>query len=220
MKKIFITIALALVTATVCTAQFFVGANLGLSSHSAKNEIDGVGTVKSPSSFGLNIAPKFGYYFNPKFAVGLSGSFGLSDSTIYTSPTKTKDKYYTWSVSPFVRYAFLQFGKFSVLAETNVYVAGSSSKYEVESSVDGPSTIGYGVNVAPILSFDVSKKFSLETKLNFLKLGYSYSKIKTPAEISSTATEQNYKQSGFDFGVNTNDILNVGDVTIGAIYKF
>lgn len=220
MKKIFITIALALVTATVCNAQFFVGANLGVSSHSAKNEIDGGETVKSPSSFGLNIAPKFGYYFNPKFAVGLSGSFGMIDSTIYTSPTKTTDKYYTWSVSPFVRYAFLQFGKFSLLAETNVYVAGSSSKYKAELSVDGPSSIGYGVNVAPILSFDISKKFSLETKLNFLKLSYSYSKTKTPAEISSTGTEQNYKQSGFDFGANTNDILNVGDVTIGAIYKF
>jgi hypothetical protein len=220
MKKLFITIALALATAVACNAQYFVGGSLGLSTHSSKTEIDGYGTVKSPSTFGFSITPKVGYYLNPKVAVGLSASFGYSDSTIYTTTPKTEVKTYSWSVSPFARYSFLQFGKFSVLAEATVGINGSSLKTKETSTVDGISTFGYGVNVAPILSYDISKKFSLETKLNFLALGFNYTKTKTPAEISATGTEQNVKESDFGFGVNSNNLVTVGDITIGAIYKF
>lgn len=224
MKKFFITIALALATVTVCNAQYFVGGSIGLSTHSSKTEIDGdgYGTIKSPSTLGFSISPKVGYYLSPKVAVGLSASFGYRDSTIYSNTTtpNTTVKAYSWSVSPFARYTFLQFGKLSVLAEATVGINGTSSKTKVTSSVDGVSTFGYGVNVAPILSYDISKNFSLETKLNFLALGYNYTKTKTPAEISSTGTEQNVKESDFGFGVNSNNLVTVGDITIGAIYKF
>ena len=108
------------------------------------------------------------------------------------------------------------------MAEATVGINGTSSKTKVTSSVDGPSTFGYGVNVAPILSYDISKNFSLETTLNFLGLGFRYSETKTPGSSLGgyVVSETKDKSTDFGFGVNSNNLVTVGNITIGAIYKF
>lgn len=201
MKKILLTLAVAAASVVAANAQFLIGGDLGFTygSNEQKNAID-------TTTIGFNINPKVGYELSDAMSVGAYLGFGYTkaEDDILNTETKTT----TWEVAPFLRYNCLSFGKFTVAAEATIGVWGRSI-------ADASSTIGFGVNVTPWLVYNLNEKWSLETGLNFLNLGWNYSSTDYDA-----AGVEDLKTNAFGIGVDANNIFNVGAITVGATYKF
>ena len=121
----------------------------------------------------------------------------------------------TIGFSPFVRYYALNWNKFSVYGQGNIGVAFSKSKEEYGSDVyNGPKETEFYIRFHPGLSYDISDKFSLETSINLLSIGFNHSVIKDD--------DDDYREniSNFNLGAGLDDIVTIGAIKIGAIYKF
>lgn len=204
MKKLFLTVALAAATLIGANAQLFVGGNLGLNFSTE----DGDGTiVETEKSFGFNIAPKVGYSLNEKFSVGGIVSFGYNKNTdelVMGGDAETSIT--SWGVMPFARYNFLTFGKVNFGAEAQLGFGGQSIK-------DAYSTLNIGLNVKPVVAWNISDNFALETYLNFASLGFNYASTNPEVGDKTSATS-------FGLGFDSANIFTTGTLTIGAVYKF
>ncbi|MBN2813797.1 MAG: hypothetical protein JXQ80_06945, partial [Bacteroidales bacterium] len=76
-------------------------------------------------------------------------------------------------------------------------------------AVDGPYTTTFGVTVFPGIAFELNDKIQLNAAVNLFNLGFTYQIVKDGGKKSRST------ESGF--GINLNDIINTGAVTIGAI---
>ena len=213
MKKIFCILILGCLITTTAHAQYFAGGSVSL--HAGSNKI---GDLKTKSS-GFGLSPSLGYYWNEQLAFGLavslSGSYSNNNMNL-DGPYKTAAT--TWAIAPFARYSLIEFGKFSVWAEASLNLGMSFSKITHSAIAAIPddkyTTLQASLNVAPLLSYALSNKINLEAGLKFLNLGYSVSRQKhKETDIVSTS-------SSFGLGADSNNILNVGNLTIGAVYKF
>lgn len=234
MKKVLITLAMVFIVIT-SNAQWFLGGDVGLHINEDKTKTANEQTFKS-SVIGFTIAPKSGYYFNEKFALGLSFSVGVNfinaSDVVYYMPDGSyeyqghyKEISIPWRINPFVRFSVFTHKRFSVILEGSIGVGGkqfkgirtySESGYKQENKY---STIGIGVlNITPILGFTLSDHFQLEAGLNFLNLGYNIDikDTKIGGEGSKTRTVKH----DFNIGFNTSSILVMSQLTIGVIYKF
>ncbi len=64
----------------------------------------------------------------------------------------------------------------------------------------------------PGLAYDLTDRLSLETSLNFLSLGYYNTTEKNGASKDKTTS--------FNIGAGLDNIVTVGNISIGAIYRF
>jgi hypothetical protein len=192
-------------------AQTFVGGNFGLNvTHSVTDNSQT--NPPSNNTFQFNITPFAGKFLSEKFAVG--GAFNFSylidkeSSSIDTKSTNTKI-----GIGPFIRYYPLKWNKLSVFCQGNLGVNLSFISDNVGGTeTNNPKTTQIYLNCFPGISYDISDRISLETSLNFAKLGMSYDITK-----NGTSTFTNYN---FGFGGALNNIITPGAVTIGAIIKF
>ena len=201
MKKILLVLSLVFAAIAV-NAQVYVGASLGYSSETKKD----VNGDKQTSNSNFTFAPKIGYSLSDVFSVGLGfGVTGGSDKTFAPNGDElTNDKTSSWAIAPFARYTFAEFGKFSVLGEGTIFFAGAKDAAEIKSSE-------FGISVKPILAFEASDNISLEASLNFLNLGFS---------SKNENTEFDATTSNFNFGADSNNLMNTSSLQIGFIYKF
>jgi len=213
MKKIFCILILGCLITTAGHAQYFVGGSVSL--HTSSNK---TGDLKTTSS-GFGLSPSLGYYFNKQFAFGLavslSGSYSNNNRN-FDGSSKTATT--SWAITPFARHSLVEFWKFSIWAEGSLSLGTTSSKITHSASAAIPpdryTTLHASFNLTPILSYALSNKINLEAGLKFLNLGYSVSREKhKETDIVSTS-------SSFGLGADSNNILNVGNLTIGAVYKF
>lgn len=204
MKKLFLTVALAAATLIGANAQLFVGGNLGLNFSTE----DGDGTiVETEKSFGFNIAPKVGYSLNEKFSVGGIVSFGYDKNTTeYVDRDRgdTETATTSWGVTPFARYNFFTVGQFNIGAEAQLGIGGKSQKDEY-------STFDFGLNIIPVVSWNISDKFALEAYFNAAGIGFNHS-----LKDFDAAGRDNVNTSSFGLGFDSSRIVS----TIGAVYKF
>ena len=211
MKKFFIILVITFL-ATTSNAQFFLGGDLGVSLRSEKVKRNT--NITNSTQFGFAVAPKAGYYFNNKFAVGLG--FNISPSFQTYKPNQNDREWNTvlaWSVDPFVRYHVFTVKKFFIILEGTVSVGGTHHLKTFGQQERRPTTINIGViRVAPILGYKLTDRIQLEAGLNFLSLGYGIDI--TTGENETRTTHQ------FIFGATSANILNVGSLRIGAIFKF
>jgi opacity protein-like surface antigen len=253
MKKIIITVILVTL-AMVTNAQFFVGGQLGFSSNTKE--------LESPSSLywypsyktkqnTFTFAPAFGYQVNDRLAIGLRPGFILQNQTDFdvyrcgmsgcdTVDIKTRGTAFALEV--FGQYTFLQVGKFRVWADAGIGFGGGKSKEELKphkkelssTKNDLEKSNVFGINIKPVLAYDVTERITLTANLNFLGFGFVSSTTK------DLQTKQKYKESNFDLNVNLNKVssgsrvdigydpywggLNVitvsSGITIGAVYRF
>ena len=196
-------------------AQLFVGGNFGFSSTGGSDKV-GNTTVDAPSTRNFNLSPMAGYYLTPKMAVGVELNFNTGKSVTPGTP-EIVDKTNSFGIAPFLRYHAISFNKFSVFAQAGVGFSISSAKTDVGStSTDGPKNTSFGFGVSPGISYELNERFALETSINILSINYSLSTTKE----GSGATEEVTKRSGFNIGAGLDNVVNVGNITIGAIYKF
>jgi hypothetical protein len=193
------------------SAQVFVGGNFSLNA-SGGSTSSGTSTTKNPSSFSFNLSPKAGIFLSEKFAVGsaLDISFTGTKTPGNTEISSTSS---TIGIVPFLRYYAIKMNKFSVFGQGNIGLSLSNSSSKIgATSMDGPKTTRLFLSIYPGLSYDISDKLSLETSLNILSFGYSYN--------ITTHNSEKDKTSSFNIGAGLGNIVSVGAISIGAIYKF
>ena len=230
MKKLFIILVITCI-AFNSNAQWFIGGQLGLNVSEEKNT-NGAG---NPGTFGFVIAPKSGYYFNEKLAIGLSFSVGANfygSGTLFVSHSEGS---VSWRVNPFVRYSILTYKRFSLILEGSTGVGGVHQKIvrksgdvigSMSTNEQKYSTIGIGViNIIPILGFKLTDHFQLEAGLNFLNLGYNIDIINTEITYIAPFEETRHNKTktirhDLNIGFNSSSILTLSQLTIGVIYKF
>jgi hypothetical protein len=195
-------------------AQLFLGGSLR-SGSSASASTNGSNTYDGPSSQYFEIGPKVGYYLSDKFAIGGSVAFRIdiqnTNTAVNAKTTKT-----TWLIAPFVRYSFVEFGKFALIGEGVVAVAGGKRKVKTGSTtVAGDPTTVFSFDIHPILTYNISDHFALEVFPQFLNFGFNAAITKNDAsDTKAVATAAN-------FHLSTDDLIgSLGSITIGAIYKF
>ncbi len=195
----------------VLDAQLFVGGNIGLNASGSKH-VDGTVTTDGPKDFGFNVTPRAGKFLSENVALGLDLNFAYDRSESFGN-VETVSKNTTFGFSPFVRYYAIRVDKFSIFGQANIGVSFSGSSNTINGvTTNGPKTTHFNVTVGPDLAYDISEKISLETSLNFLNISYINNNTK-----SGTSTS---KSSSFNFGAGTGILSSLGQVTIGAIFKF
>jgi hypothetical protein len=195
MKKVFLFALVAVLSIASASAQAYIGGSLGFLSSSAKPE----GGEKITSS-AFSFAPEVGYSLTEKLDLGIAVAFGSGKS----GDLKTTG----FGVAPYVRYSLVEFGKFSVLGKASL---GIDSETEKDNGYKTTLTT-FGLNVAPVLKYDLSDHFVLLANLNFLGLGFNQT---TEKEGDAKLT-----RTGCGLGIDTDNVANVGELTIGFAYKF
>lgn len=199
MKKLFLTIAVALGVFSAASAQgnMWVGGTAGLWSSKVKG---------GDSQLSFKVMPEFGYILNSNVGIGiaLGGAHvhgaGLNfDGNLSTGAESSTNEY---TVNPFVRYTFLK-GDLGGL----FFDGGGSYTWSKETN-GGPKGSGYEIGLRPGVAINVSSKISLLGKFGFL--GYQNSKQDYVVAGETKTGEIN--SFGFDF-----DMRNV---EFGINYKF
>jgi hypothetical protein len=204
-------IALLALLSTGLNAQVFVGGNFNMNLSGGKND-NGTSITDRPSSFSLGLSPKFGKFLSEKAAVGVSLNFAMASSNNHAN-TETVVNSSSFGVSPFLRYYAIKMSKFSVFGQGSIGFSYASSKTKFGTDVtDGPKTTSFSLSIVPGVAFDLNEKLSLETSINVLGFGLSQNMQKA-GNSKETSTNLN-------LGAGLGNIVNTGNITIGAIYKF
>lgn len=239
MKKIFMTLA-AVAAFSFANAQIFVGGSLGISTSSSRtntSSTSGTSTIegeyKGPSNFDLLAAPKVGFYLNDKLAVGLGLGINHFSETEYdyigvypaVSEYTMKNLGTEFGIIPFVRYHFAEWNNFSLFGELNVgMLFGSSKDIEMTANTEliteGPKAFAFNVSVTPGVAYKINDHIQLEAMINLLGLNYIYNKITQVNDNISSQQERVTRESEFEFGADSKNAFNVGNLTIGFVYKF
>lgn len=148
------------------------------------------------------VAPKAGYFVTDNIAVGVALGYESSKLDFGTDLTNS-----TFSVGAFGRYYFTPASKFSIFGELGLNYNSYDNEYAVD--LDGmlvPADSkgdGFGVAIAPGVSYFVAKNFALVASFGIL----SYNSSKPDFDGAE-------KTNTFNFGLDTRDIR------LGLVYKF
>ena len=195
----------------ILNAQVFLGGNFGLNMSGGNND-NGIITTDKPSTVSFNISPMAGKFLSEKVAVGALLNFSYSQTNNNGTPEVINSSS-AIGITPFLRYYAIRMDKFSIFGQGNVGFSYSGSMSKVNgTSTDGPKTTALSLTVMPGLAYDVSSRLSLETNINFLNFGLSYSVAKSGSDKNRTVN--------FGVGGGLGNIVTVGTISIGAIYKF
>jgi hypothetical protein len=195
-KSLPIICSLILIT-TVSNAQIaegsvFLGGDLAAGTQKTKSEINT--TYKSTS---LTISPAFGKFIKENLVLGISPGYGYSNSKNDLG-FKIKSTLYHGTV--FIRkYKNIGASGFYIFGQSGVEAGYSKQSTENPSGTDEViKRSSVGINAFPGISFEVSKKFHLETGFNdLLTISYNHEKRESnnPAYVG-------YKTNGFNLATS------------------
>lgn len=219
MKKVLISVVALVAFAMTANAQLFLGGQLGLTTQGGSNETV-AGTIKTTTddlkTTTFTFAPQVGFFLSDNFAVGGYLNFALAkqdNATIFGYDDASQT---TIGLTPFARYYFINSGKLKVAAEGQL---GFSYTHRTENSgnivVSEPKTTSFGFNVRPVAAYSITENIDLEAGLNVFSFGFSHQSVKE--EIGTITTTD--KSNRFNFVGNSNNLLSIGGLTIGFIYK-
>lgn len=193
-------------------AQYFAGGSIGFSIQNANLE-SGATDLNESKSFSTSFSPTAGVFLSDKFAIGLELNTGFrkQESGI---DIKSIHKETYFGLSPFVKYYAVKWNKFSIYGTGSMRTRFTKSDNESGDSENNFRNTSISLNIYPGLSYDISDKLQLLTSLNFMSVSCGYSVTKNPD--TDTKSSETY----FGFNANTNNIATIGDITVGAIYRF
>jgi hypothetical protein len=209
MKKISSIIVIASLSIVSVSAQWYIGGSLDFNNTTIKSEQEDKVTSSS-----FSISPEVGYRLNSKLEVGISvlANFSTSKTLVswwdvegnFIEKTEEKSKVREYYIAPYFRYSIVKFNKLNLLGHINIYT-GTGEMNDGRIMLSTKKYMSWGVNIYPVLIYDLSNKFALFSNLNFLNFGFSQTKIKD----EDTTT-------GFSSTLDAYDILP----SIGLLYKF
>lgn len=218
MKKILLSMALMAFIGSA-NAQLWLGGGISFSHNGGSTKTANTDyKVAGSSSFSLE--PMAGFDLSDKLSVGGKLSLASSTRKNYTydaddKETVSKSTTNTVGVIPFVRYKFVEFNKFGLLAEAGLPIANESAKIDNGSNTTkGDPTTSFGLYVVPMLTYGLNDNFQLECSLDFLALNASHSVTKDRDDSKNKSIS-----NSFDFGADTRNVATLGWIKIGFIYK-
>ena len=220
MKKIGLVFMMMVASIVAGKAQFFTEWNLYVASSGGKETIYGV-TKDAPSSFGVSFSTTAGYRLNDKFSVGPSIFLQKVKETRFSSDPGGELLEFDviesrWGCSVFGRYEWMRKEKFSVLIDASIGLSGGNRKEKTGSLEEKTHTMSIvGINAVPLLSYDLSEKFSLLARLNFFRLGLTFRNEKS-LKYDDTVS----KTYDFEYGLQSNLTYSLSTLSIGFMYKF
>lgn len=164
MKKIMMTLAAVAVAATM-NAQVYVGGALGLGFENKLTDVDG----NDATGMTFQIKPELGYNLDEKSSVGIVLGFGVTNNTneminrndtfgqALVGDRKTDKSAIQFTVAPYYRYKFVQFGNVDLFIDAQV--GFTYTKY------DEWNNTTFGVGVRPGVAYNANDKISFVAKL-------------------------------------------------------
>jgi opacity protein-like surface antigen len=146
----------------------------------------------------FEIAPSVGFFVSPNIALG--GRLGYLSETDDSGVLETKQN--TFSIGVFGRYYMTPAAKFSLFGELAVDYATSKFDDGVPGTDDQKAN-GFGVQVAPGVSYFLAKNFAIEASWGVL----GYSSVKPDVDGAEST-------DSFQIG------LDLRDINLGLVYKF
>ena len=204
MKKVITTLFLVL---GICTgkasAQPFIGGSFRLTG----------GVNQSVSNVTLTIAPTFGWYLGERWAVGFRPTFGVGMSNF-----NYLNEFFSLGITPYARFRMLTFNRFGLWAETDPDISYRRNKYTLTenatTTIKEVSSLEYGVKLLPVLTYQLTPRISLESRLNLFSLYMTGTR-----QIQTGEAYQN----SFSYGLQatTQDVIDaLENLSIGFLYKF
>jgi hypothetical protein len=207
MKKKILFLVILCMTVVTSSAQFFIEGNLGGSYAEVKGKNEGILSSQG-SSYSISIAPKVGYWLNDRMAIGLAASYGRSTS----KSENVQQGNSQYGFSTFGRYQLYRKEKFSLQAEGSL----GYNKYRAQSNPSSGSSASsnvVGINVYPLIVYDLTDRFGMIATSDLMSLGFNYQALKY------TSSESTSKSSDYRFGLST-DAMIFNSLRVGFIYKF
>ena len=201
---------------TAGNAQYFVEGRLGVRYHSDISMFNDV-----PPNFYLNVSPLAGYRINNKMAVGTKASLIRQKETgmMIDKDTGNEVEFELsrpgWSLAVFARNKLWGTKKISFLVESSLFRSGDSFIRKKETIViEGTTYSSFGINMLPLVTFELSDRLSLIAACEFLSL-----------DLSSRTTSDHltdFIQRRYHFGfTGKSTIFRYSPYTrVGVIYYF
>jgi len=193
-------------------AQYFAGGSIGFYVQNVNSESGDIDLNES-KRFSTSFSPTAGVFLSDKFAIGLALNtrFSKQETGVDIKNTiKTTD----FGLSPFVKYYAVKWNKISLYGKGTIRTMFSKTSNESGDSVNNFRSTSISLSVYPGLSYDISDKLQLHTSLNFMDFSCGYSVSK------NLDTDTKTSETNFGFSANTNSIAIIGDIMVGAIYRF
>lgn len=189
-------------------AQVFIGGGFNFDTQGGKYRDES----KRPGKATFSLSPQIGKFLSDKVAAGVGLNLGFSSENNQASiETVTRSTYI--GIAPFLRYYAFTTEKFSVFGQATAGMSFGNEKTKYDGDVIDEEKYNVSFfNIAPGLAYNLSDKISLETRLNFLNFGFS--------RTARGDGDNKDIYTNFGFGANLDNIVKVGDITIGAIFKF
>jgi len=219
MKRVIITIFTLAATIAAVNAQFFTAGGVGISSQNSK--ISGGDSSDNPSSFAFSLSPSVGYWLNDKIAVG-TGTFisssnfknMISDPDNPDQKIEFERKNPAWGFSVFGRYKLWEKKKFSLLLTSSIGIEQSSMKEKTGTITKETLSMFSIVSVTtPLITYDLTEKFTIQTSCEFLSLVIS-------SETSKSDTGRKVTANQCKINASPSIFSNLGNISIGFLYNF
>ena len=202
MKKSLLAVLFAVALVVPAVAEnMWIGGSLGYESSSLKT----TGGSNDVDANMFSIEPEFGYSVNEKWDIGIDLAYSTGKGTvdemygIKAGENKNPTKLDKWGIAPFARYHVAKIGDFDVMLKGALFY----EKIDAENNdgADKSKISGYGIAIAPVISYSINETWSIGCTLNFLELAY--------AHYSDDDNSDN-KIDNFGFNVNDGSIMSVG----------
>jgi len=190
MKKLFVIASLLFAGITV-NAQWYMGGQFDISAGQVTND----NGDKRTSEIGIGVYADIGKKLTDVWDFGMFYGGTVDVYKNHISNTSTESAH--WLISPYVRYSFFQIGKVELLARGSLTLEGTKTYNEI------------GLRLAPVIAYNLNNHIALQANLNMFGCGLTYHKVKN----GNANTSLNLKG-------NSNDVVNIGNLRIGFIYKF
>lgn len=207
MKKVILTLALA-AFAFAANAQFVVSGNVALNlngGHTQNTNVLGTTTTEYdlPTDVynSFTFAPKVGYQLNDKMQAGLALGYTLRTATLYNAFGYMADKNYEgwtkttrnmFTIAPYFRYNFADFGKCKLFAEAQLSfgISPKATVHEYSTAIlltpavdttykANTKVFDLGLTIVPGFNYQVNEHVSLDLYVDLLGLSYNFSKSTT-----------------------------------------
>ena len=162
----------------------------------------------------VQVAPDLGWFIGDRWAVGIRPRMGFSWSSLKDDSQRSRN--FSLGINPYARYQLLAHNRFGLWAEADPAITFLQSRSQTRDGVwsSNSHSTAYGVDLLPVLTYQLNRHISLETRLNLFSL----------AMVGSHTTRNDgvsYDTFSYGLSASTKDVTGtLGDISIGFLYKF
>ena len=193
------------------SAQSYIGGSFSFSGSSVRSSAS---TTIRTCSTTFNVAPDFGWFIGDKWAVGIRPTVGFSNTS---NNEGVQSKNFSLGINPYARYQLLAHNRFGLWAEADPAITFLQSRSQTRDGVwsSNSHSTAYGVDLLPVLTYQLNRHISLETRLNLFSLY-----LKGMDSENSTSGIRQHSFSGGLYATTKDSVGTLGEITIGFLYKF